>query len=269
MIADRRTIAYVVIAIILGAALALAVALSNGSEAAPGASAQGQAGLAAQTDVLGSDQGAAVAVADPARTEVVLDQFKAKDPFIPLPTGSPAPSGSPTPSPSSTPAGYTARISVNGTEYSVENGDKVPTSSPAFKITGVTTGDVTFTVIDGELKNGDSSITVNLGESVKATLDNGKSYNLAVLSIGQGGGGGGGGTDGHSISVLSITTSNGTAMCTIEVDGKTYSDLKVGDVVDTSWGEIAIIAINVSAQTVTVMHGDQTLVLHAGQVVVK
>ena len=44
---------------------------------------------------------------------------------------------------------------------------------------------------------------------------------------------------------------------------------KVGDVIETSWGEIAIIAINVSAQTVTVMHGDQTLVLHAGQVVVK
>ncbi len=158
---------------------------------------------------------------------------------------------------------------MNGTEYTVDNGDKVPTSSPAFKITGITSGDVTFAVIDGELKNGDSSITVNLGESVKATLENGKSYNLSVLSIGQGSGGGGGSTDGHSISVLSITTSNGTAMCTIEVDGKTYSDLKVGDVVDTSWGEIAIIAINVSAQTVTVMHGDQTLVLHAGQVVVK
>ncbi len=269
MIADRRTLAYIVIAIILGAALALAVALSYGSETTPGVSgAQGQAGLAAQTDVLGSDEGAAaVAVADPARAEVVLDQFKAKDPFIPFPTESPSPS--PTPSPTSTAVAYTARISVNGTEYTVENGDKVPTSSPAFKIAGITSGDVTFAVIDGELKNGDSSITVNLGESVKATLENGKSYNLSVLSIGQGSGGGGGGTDGHSISVLSITTSNGTAMCAIEVDGKTYSDLKVGDVVETSWGEIAIIAINVSAQTVTVMHGDQTLVLHAGQVVVK
>ena len=37
----------------------------------------------------------------------------------------------------------------------------------------------------------------------------------------------------------------------------------------TSWGEIEIIAINVGAQTVTIMHGDQTLTLHAGQVVVK
>ena len=272
--ADRRTLAYIVIAIILGAALALAVALSNGSEAAPDAvGASGQPGLSSQADILGSDQGAAaVAVADPAKTEAVLDQFTAKDPFIPLPTATPVPttSPSPSPSPSSSAASFTARISVNGTEYTVSKGDKVPSGSPAFKISAITSGDVTFSVIDGKLKNGDSSIAVNLGESVKATLDDGTSYNLAVLSIGQGsGGGGGGGTSGHSISVLSITTSNGSAMCTLEVDGKTYPDLKVGDVVKTSWGEIAIVAINVSAQTVTVMHGDQTLVLHAGQVVVK
>ncbi len=274
MIADRRTLAYIVIAVILGAALALAVALSNGSEAAPDVAAvSGQAGLATQSDLLGSDQGAAaVAVADPAKTEAVLDQFTAKDPFIPLPTATPVPTGSPTPSPSSssTPTSFKARVSVDGTEYTVSKGDKVPTGSPAFKISSVTSGDVTFAVIDGELKNGDSSITVNLGESVKATLDDGTSYNLAVLSIGQGSGGGGGGSvNGHSISVLSITTTNGSAMTTIEVDGKTYSDLKVGDTVQTPAGEIAVIAINVSAQTVTIMLGDQTMVLHAGQVVVK
>ncbi len=272
MIADRRTLAYIVIAVILGAALALAVALSNGSEATPDVAAvSGQAGLAAQSDLLGSDQGAAaVAVADPAKTEAVLDQFTAKDPFIPLPTATPVPSGSPSPSPSATATSFTARVSVDGTEYTVSKGDKVPTGSPAFKISSVTSGDVTFAVIDGELKNGDSSITVNLGESVKATLDDGTSYNLAVLSIGQGSGGGGGGSvNGHSISVLSITTTNGSAMTTIEVDGKTYSDLKVGDTVQTPAGEIAVIAINVSAQTVTIMLGDQTMVLHAGQVVVK
>ena len=278
MIADRRTLAYVVIAVILGAALALAVALSNGSEAAPDVAAGGgQAGLAVQSDVLGSDQGAAaVAVADPAKTEAVLDQFTAKDPFIPLQTATPVPSGSPTPNPSSSASAtsFKARVSVNGSEYTVSKGDKVPPGSPAFKISAVTSGDVTFAVIDGKLKNGDSSITVNLGESVKATLDDGTSYNLAVLSIGQGSGGGGSGSgsgsvNGHSISVLSITTSNGAAMTTLEVDGKTYSDLKVGDTVQTPAGEIAVIAINVSAQTVTIMLGDQTIVLHAGQVVVK
>ena len=56
---------------------------------------------------------------------------------------------------------------------------------------------------------------------------------------------------------------------TIKVDGKTYSDLEQGDVVDTSWGQIEIISISVNGQTVTILHGDQTLTLHAGQVVVK
>ena len=73
----------------------------------------------------------------------------------------------------------------------------------------------------------------------------------------------------HSISVLSVTSQNGTALVTIKVDGKTYSDLEQGDVVDTSWGQIEIIAISVNGQTVTIMHGDQTFTLHAGQVVVK
>ena len=58
-------------------------------------------------------------------------------------------------------------------------------------------------------------------------------------------------------------------MATFEVDGKTYSDKKVGDVFTTSWGEIEVLSINVGAQTVTILHGDQTLTLHAGQVVVK
>ncbi len=134
----------------------------------------------------------------------------------------------------------------------------MPGSSPAFTISGITSGDVTFTVIDGALKNGDSSISVNLGESVSATLESGKTYELSVLSIGSSGGGSG---NGHTISVLSITSSNGTAMVTFEVDGKTYADKTVGDVFSTSAGEIKVIAINVDAQTVTIMLGDQTITL--------
>jgi hypothetical protein len=77
------------------------------------------------------------------------------------------------------------------------------------------------------------------------------------------------GTNGHTISILSISETNSTGLATIDVDGKTYSDKKVGAVFSTSWGEIKVIAINVSAQTVTLMHGDQTITLRAGQVVVK
>ena len=99
------------------------------------------------------------------------------------------------------------------------------------------------------------------------------SYDISVIAIGAsnngGGSNGGGGTTAHSISVLSVTSQNGTALVTIKVDGKTYSDLKQGDVIDTSWGQIEIVAISVNGQTVTIMHGDQTFTLHAGQVVVK
>ena len=151
-------------------------------------------------------------------------------------------------------------------------GDKVPGGSASeFTITSVTSGDVTFKVIDGTLENGDKTFTVNLGEAVRVTLDAGVSYDISVISIGSGGGGGGGGgsSTGHSISVLSITSQNGTALVTLEVDGKTYSDKSQGAVISTSFGEIKIIAINVNAQTVTILHGDQTLTLHAGQVIVK
>ncbi len=265
MIANRRTLTYVAIALIVGAALALAVALAR-SDAPLAYSGQPAAQTQSQGDVLGDTTGAgAIASADPARQEPLLDKFTAKDPFIPFAVATPAPGPTSTSNPDES---LSARVEVNGTAYTVVQGDKVPSSSPAFTISGITSSDVTFDVIaEGGLENGDSSISVNLGESVRATLANGKSYDLSVLSIGAGGSGTS--TSGHSISVLSITSSNGTAMVTLEVDGKTYSDKQVGDVISTSWGEIKIIAINVDAQTVTIVHGDQTLTLRAGQVVVK
>jgi hypothetical protein len=260
VITNKRTLTYVAIALIVGAALALAVALARSDAPAAGSAPAAQT-QAQQSAVLGDTAGAGtIASADPAKQEPLLDKFTAKDPFIPLSVASPTPS--PTSSPSTS---LSARVTVNGTTYTVVQGDKVPGSSPAFTISSITSGDVTFAVIDGALKNGDSSITVNLGESVSATLENGKTYDLSVLSIGSSGGGG----NGHTISVLSITSSNGTPMATFEVDGKTYADKKVGDVFSTSAGEIQVIAINVDAQTVTIVLGDQTLTLRAGQVIVK
>lgn len=271
MTQNRRMLTYVVIALIVGAALALAVAVAGTSSGASGVSgAVTEAGVAA----VSSDDGAALAAADPAREQPLLDKFTSKDPFIPFPTPAAAGTGSPSPSPTSTSqptSNLSAKIKVDGTSYNVAKGDQVPGgSAAAFKITEVTSGDVTFEVLDGELENGDKSFKVNLGEAVRVTLDSGVSYDISVVSIGEAGGGGGsnGGTS-HSISVLSITTQNGTALVTLEVDGKTFSDLEQGEVITTSWGEIKIVAINVSAQTVTILHGDQTMTLHAGQVVVK
>jgi len=264
VITNRRTLTYVAIALIVGAALALAVALAR-SDAPAASSGPAAVQTQAQGGVLGDTAGAgAFASADPAKQEPLLDKFTAKDPFVPLAVATPTPSATSTSGPNPNPS-LSARVTVNGTTYTVVQGDKVPGSSPAFTISSITSGDVTFAVIDGALKNGDSSISVNLGESVSATLESGKSYDLSVLSIGGGGGGG----NGHSISVLSITSSNGAGMATFEVDRKTYADKKVGDVFSTSAGEIKVIAINMDAQTVTFVLGDQSLTLRAGQVIVK
>lgn len=266
MITNRRTLTYVAIALIVGAALALAVALAR-SDAPAASSGPAAVQTQAQGGVLGDTAGAgAFAGADPAKQEPLLDKFTAKDPFVPLAVATPTPSATSTSGPNPNPS-LSARVTVNGTTYTVVQGDKAPGSSPAFTISSITSGDVTFAVIKGALKNGDSSISVNLGESVSATLESGKSYDLSVLSIG--GGGGSSTNNGHTISVLSITSSNGAGMATFEVDGKTYADKKVGDVFSTSAGEIKVIAINGDAQTVTIVLGDQTLTLRAGQVMAK
>ena len=190
MITNRRTLTYVAIALIVGAALALAVALAR-SDAPAASSAPAAAQTQAQGGVLGDTTAAsAIDSADPARQEPLLDQFTAKDPFVPLTVATPAPSPTSSPNPTPNPS-LSARVKVNGTN------------------------------------------------------------------------------NGHTISVLSITGSNGTALATFEVDRKTYADKKVGDVFSTSAGEIKVIAINGDAQTVTIVLGDQTLTLRAGQVIIK
>jgi hypothetical protein len=264
VIRNRRTLAYVAIALIVGGALALAVALAPGgpsasSNAPTGVHGQSSAALLGDTGVAGSTSAGTLS-ADPAREEPLLDKFVSKDPFIPLGTASTVTPATPTTN------SMGARIKVDGTSYSVVTGDKVPGGSPAFTISSITSGDVTFDVIDGTTKSGDASVRVNLGESVKVPLDNGKSYTLSVTSIGNSSSGS---MNGHTISVKSVTTANGTDMATIVVDGTTYSDKKSGAVIVTSAGQIKVIAVSANAQTVTIMLGDQTITLSAGQVVIK
>jgi hypothetical protein len=272
---NRRMSTYIAIALIVGAALALAVALAT-SGAADTSGAASAGGAASAASALYSDDAgnAALAAADPAKEQPLLDKFTSKDPFIQFPTPGATTTSSPNPSPTSTsaPTNLAAKIKVDGTNYTVVQGDKVPGgSAAAFTVAGVTSSDVSFSVIEGALENGDTSFSVNLGEAVRVTLDSGVSYDISVISIGSSSGGGGSGGSGtaHSITVLSINSQDGVAVATFEVDGKTYSDKEVGDVFSTSWGEIEVLAINVGSQTVTILHGDQTLTLHDGQVIVK
>lgn len=273
---NRRVLTYVVFALIVGAGLALAVALST-SRTAESRATQATPDEVSAAALYSTGSDTALAVSDPAKEQPLLDKFTSKDPFVPLASAnSTASNGSNSSSTGSNsnnsqPTDLAAKVKVDGTSYNVTQGDKLPGGSAAkFSVTGITSGDVTFGVIDGTLKNGDSSFSVNLGESVRVTLKSGGSYDVSVVSIGAGTSGGGNSwTSSHSISVLSISGQNSTALVTLEVDGKTYADKEAGVVVATSWGEIKIMSVDVSAQTVTVMHGDQTLTLHAGQVVVK
>ncbi len=73
----------------------------------------------------------------------------------------------------------------------------------------------------------------------------------------------------HYLKLLSVSTANGVAVCTFEVDRVVYQDKKVGDVVSTSWGQIKVLAISTVNQTVTFQHGSETRTLSVGQQIVK
>jgi hypothetical protein len=249
-----------------------AAGVSQSGGASPGAIGSAYAGAT-------SSDAADLLTIDPAKQEPALDKFHSKDPFVPLvstsagsPISSPAPSGSGT---AQVPTG--ADIKINEKPYTVSKGDKVPPGSPAFVIADITSGGVKFDLLHGQtFSDGSTSVLVPEGQLVSVQSRGGKRYDLAVVQLtyattggGGGGGGGGGTTQGHSIKVLSIDSQNGTASSTFDVDGTTYADKQVGDTFTTDWGQIKVVAIDFAAQTVTILHGDATLTLHAGRVVVK
>ena len=156
----RRMLTYIAIALIVGAALALAVALASSGAVGPVRDRVGRRRPTAASSLYSDDAGAAVlAAADPAKEQPLLDKFTSKDPFIPFPTPGATASATPSPNPTSTsaPSDLAAKIKVDGTNYTVVQGDKVPGgSAAAFNITGVTSGDVSFEVIDGRSRTATS-----------------------------------------------------------------------------------------------------------------
>jgi len=266
MITSKRTILIVVAALVLGSIAALAVGVGRDSAATGmgtyGASAQADGVLA--EDAEGTGEAATTAetvVLDPAKEQPTLNKFEVKDPFVPLTQPNTGTDGTGTPT--------SAKIKVNGTSYTVAVGDKVPPDSAVFTISAISSSGVTFALPEGqEFDDGTTSVTVGVGESLKVTnSDTGKEYTLEVVSVGFDDDGGG--TGGHTVSAVSISEQDGVPMATLEVDGVTYPDKKVGDTFSTGWGEIEILSIDVGAQTVTILHGDQTLTLHVGQVLTK
>ena len=102
---NRRVLTYVAIALIVGAALALAVALSNSGAGTSGVTARPSGENAMRHRSSTSDSsGAALAAADPAKEQPLLDKFTSKDPFIPFPTPGATSTATPSPNPTSTSA---------------------------------------------------------------------------------------------------------------------------------------------------------------------
>lgn len=266
---SQRTVLVLAVLLVVGTvgAFAIGVSMRGGSGAAMGT--YGDQGSEAQGVLAetSTEEGAATPAADPAKEEPVLDKFLSKNPFVVVPEPNIGTSGM------GTVVG--AKVKVNGTTSTVVEGDKVPTSKPAFSIAAISSADVTFALLNGrQFEDGSSSVIVGVGEAVKVVVGDGnKSYTLSVVEIlfknSSGGGASGGGGGSHSISLLSISAANGEPAATIKVDGTTYSDKQVGDSFSTSWGEVKVLAINEGQQTVTVQHGDETIVLHAGQAVIK
>ena len=157
MTRNRRTLIYVAFALILGARLGARGRARAHSRAGRGDGCKGR-GVTVGRTVLGDTLGSAsIAAADPAKQQPLLDKFTSKDPFIPLTTPSSGGRREPAADGRARRPTYAAKIKVDGTSYTVVNGDEVPSGAAAFTISSVTSSDVTFAVIERHtLKNGDT-----------------------------------------------------------------------------------------------------------------
>jgi hypothetical protein len=291
-VSAKRLLFIAVMIILLATGIAMAVAGGPSKTTATGlgtySNSAGQPSVA-DTSAATVPPNAAGSVLDPAKQEPVLDQFVSKDPFEPfgssLPTESPTPTATPTATPTETPTATptatptstpqnptSASVVVSGHAFVVKVGSKVPSSSPVFTISALSSAGVTFRLLNNmHFEDGSTSVQVAEGQQVSVTnADTGITYTLKVTQLNFGSSG----TSvqpvhGHVLRLLSINTRNGVSSSTFKVDGTTFADKQVGAVFTTGWGQIKVLAIDASAQTVTFMHGDATFTLRVGQQIEK
>jgi hypothetical protein len=71
----------------------------------------------------------------------------------------------------------------------------------------------------------------------------------------------------HTLKILSVGDVGGSPAVTFQVDSSVYKDKRIGDVVSSSWGQIKVLDLSTSSRVATLLHGSETLVLSAGQLV--
>jgi hypothetical protein len=281
MSGGKRIALIVAVALVLAAGAAMIIFGGSGDQTATSMGAAGGDGAGvpavAATDAASPAPDAGTVV-DPAKEEPVLDLFVAKDPFLPLggfvPTPEPTPTITSTPTPTTTvgPNPVNADVSIDGIDYVVAAGDETPTDVPAFYVADVAPTGVTFELVEGDtFDDGSTSVEVAEGQDVVVTnADTGETFRVSVVSLNYADGGGEEPADaGHTLELLSINTRNGVHTATFDIDAVVYADQEVGAVFATDWGEVKVLAIDAGAQTATILHGDDTIVMHVGQVIEK
>jgi hypothetical protein len=68
----------------------------------------------------------------------------------------------------------------------------------------------------------------------------------------------------HTLTVVSIANVGGSPAVTLRVDGTTYANKIVGDVMSTTWGQVQVLVVDVSGQVATLQHGSETITLAVG-----
>ena len=76
-----------------------------------------------------------------------------------------------------------ATIEVNGTAEDIAVGDAFPASDPTFKLVSVSSQSATVGLVSGSFSNGNSTITINVGETLVLQGDDGARYAIKLVSV--------------------------------------------------------------------------------------
>jgi hypothetical protein len=76
-----------------------------------------------------------------------------------------------------------ATVEVNGSAEDLAVGDSFPASDPTFKLVAVSSQAATIGLVSGSFSNGNSTISINVGETLVLQGDDGARYAIKLASV--------------------------------------------------------------------------------------
>jgi len=76
-----------------------------------------------------------------------------------------------------------ATVEVNGSAEDLAVGDSFPASDPTFKLVAVSSQAATIGLVSGSFSNGNSTISINVGETLVLQGDDGARYAIKLVSV--------------------------------------------------------------------------------------